>query len=513
MCKPPIGSSVVTCDNRVTAVSIAGEADWFGTAEKKYVNIPSTWFGRPRLGYRDQQLGPDLWVTLRFQNAPTVRRTYDVDFKVAPDLFRTPAIHTDTERGIHGPRFNSRSTCHDWTGFRVTLEAGRNTAEIRLGITVPAAGNNFYQVSARDCGQHVVTSEYIFTRRAICVRVFRGDDDRANPIDLTAVRTEFDRLGIEIDLAAETALPSIIKNVNGTATDLLNWVQACKTPYLNAYTSILEPFVVAIFVANQFNEKSDLTMTVPSVDVGPGATASRLNIVNGTGHAQPLWHFIETGRTWLRSATFVSNNPFDHMTPNIDITAGFLAAATEVNTNGVASSLDVNWPAVHGTAMRGTLTLNLSCGAFSTRLGFVPSGTNFIGLTRYNYSNLHALAALQHIIIHEMGHMIGMVAGGYAKPGRTTRKAAQDGVDEHAYYYDSVDNSFAVYDFLDCTRFQSHRGPHCHYPLTKPISDTSMPNASCVMLGQPGTTSAFCTHCVAAGRRVDFGPGFTNFYT
>jgi RNA polymerase subunit RPABC4/transcription elongation factor Spt4 len=519
MCKPQLGEMVVACDNSLKSVSIWGESTGANVApQRKLVNIPSGfWLGLPTLGVNPAQVDIDLHLTLGFEKKATSRRKYDIDIRVEPDLSTFPVAYSSSERAICGPAFHSKSTCDDWTGMSVTLEADKDTVVLKKGITVPTAGNNSYIVSARDCGGKIVQSGFITVRRVVFLKVFRGDDDKDHPLNFDGLRRQFDRLGIDLEIGDEVKLPTVAKNVPGNGSEgRLTWAAECKGPYVKQFTSLLEPYVAAVFVVNQFNWKSDLQLTQPGISVGPGAAEAVLPIVDGNATTWPLWHFIDDGRTWLKSAKFVSDDTFeDHpFDAFIDVTSELLAAATEVSTNGLVTSLRVRFDQVHTKAMTGTLTLELSCGQLQSPFGFVPAGKNFIGLSRYHFGNLHDARTLEIIITHELGHMIGMVPGGYPKPKRlVSRKPAQDGVDEHAYYYDQHDNSVFVFDVFDSTMFTMHRGPHCHYPLSKPVYDNGMPLVSCVMLGQVGANAAFCDLCVEAGRKVDFRQGFQKFYT
>jgi type VI secretion system secreted protein VgrG len=132
----------------------------------------------------------------------------------------------------------------------------------------------------------------------------------------------------------------------------------------------------------------------------------------------------------------------------------------------------------------GTVTITVNW-VDRMRAGLASSGNLVIICTRAWWQN-ESTANQNQVMIHEIGHMFGMVADGSGKlPNQTAKQYSARG----------------------------HRGSHCYSGLTLRATFASGSNSAsdCVMFGSTNGKAAFCSHCAPAVRKIDICDGWPRF--
>jgi type VI secretion system secreted protein VgrG len=129
-----------------------------------------------------------------------------------------------------------------------------------------------------------------------------------------------------------------------------------------------------------------------------------------------------------------------------------------------------------GTLTVKVYTVNSMCGGLSFNRG------NLICVCTRAWWRAISESDQNQVMIHEMGHKIGMV------PKGTT-------LDRTANQYTG----------------KGHVGSHCHTGLAVLASYDNVPGSRCVMFGMTNGVMAFCAACAKAVKKMDLSAGWAKF--
>lgn len=250
-----------------------------------------------------------------------------------------------------------------------------------------------------------------------------------------------------------------------------------------------QPQVVAIAYTNHLAVKmTNLAVPKPSVRVGPGS--SPVEVVISRYVASQLWpvfHYlwqgIVPGESWFVSASFLKDGgkpgdairiPVEKCTPVPD---GHPQKSKQVR-------VDVSW------LPRGTGTIELVVNVVQRmRGGLSFSSNNLICVCTKAWWKDTEEKMQNEVIIHELGHKLGMVSDGTGK---------------------LPDKIVSLYDYK-----KGHVGNHCFYGLSASQNNygsrSDLFGSKCVMYGDANGKSDFCVNCAPAVLKADLTDGWRPF--
>jgi hypothetical protein len=144
--------------------------------------------------------------------------------------------------------------------------------------------------------------------------------------------------------------------------------------------------------------------------------------------------------------------------------------------------------------------------------GFAYNGINLLAICTKSWWDDNTAGAVQ-IVIHEVGHKVGMVAHG----DKPAYGSTPEEISDSAARKNTLPNSPPkLYGDVRGTNDQEHMGPHCAkgatFDATKPVGEGWSGSPGCTMFGADaiGANSApegFCSDCSKVVRKLDLtGP-------
>lgn len=355
-----------------------------------------------------------------------------------------------------------------------TFTTDDNGAKIIAGdLFVAASGKAKYQVKATDDVGNEALSHQVHTQRLVYyVELKMNGTVAAN--SLGVFTSEFAKHNVKMVSAGSAAMDRI-PNIG---TDTSTFETKARTAYNTSGASAKAPYVVAVAYTDHLAVKDSAQEVKKSgVTVGPGKSDVEIPIVNSAGKAKYLWKNIVPGEGWFVSASFLKNGG----TPGTDDVAIPEAKCTAIPA-GQDDCKKVKVKVDGLAAATGTITLKVNW-VNRMRGGISIGGGNMICVcTRAWWAN-ESTADQNQVMVHEMGHKIGMVPGGTGKgPDKTPNQYTGKG----------------------------HVGSHCHtgLPVQASYSEAS---GTCVMFGSTNNKSAFCADCVTAVKKEDLSSGWSAF--
>jgi hypothetical protein len=418
----------------------------------------------------------------RLSCRPRIKVVFDIPgshiFWLKLEEYSDNAKYSDTEK-----KRNSKFVITDLERQFITRTDGKKIVDGAFNLTV--AGNNLFSAIAKDKNGKTVktTGNLKTTRYFYFVEIkMKGLTSIAN--NLSAFESEFDNNYFKIK-----SLPSVeidhIENIDASNTkDTYKFVTAVNKAFRTSTGPDKSPHCVAVAYTDHLAEKlPHLRIRKKNQTVGPGRPPVRITIMKGS-EIKCLWQNIVLGEDWFISCTFIKKNgiPFKD-TIHIDkIKCSPLP--TNINYQSYAVSIDVS----ELPASEGTITLKVNC-VDSMNGGLSFNEGNIICLcTRSWWTNESNLDQNQ-VLIHEMGHKIGMVADGL-------------GI--------SPDKVISLYGKY--SEAPTHVGNHCHHGIPdsdSPFDDIqNLLKSKCVMYGATNNITTFCENCKMALRRIDITNGW-----
>lgn len=446
---------------RLDAVEILNGGDGIVLAGNsfQYVNLPreDRWVDGP-VGNIDR-LGARLRVRIRF-DAPGGHRFW-------------ARLHADGGNAVYSPTELAQPGFGCDLGEHEYQTAGDGTLLIEQDFVLPAAGGNTFWISARDEADTQLFSYRLATRRLLYCQELVMEQAPAAPNLNNAVATFAAQHMILVPLP-RVALPHRA-NVDVEDGDQHAWLLAAMdAAFLASEGAAKAPFVFVVAYVINLALKGRIQLRKDNVSVGPAQPDVTLPVLRG-GQARYLWKAID-GMDWPGPVRFapaggdargvtelapVTAVPNDHHYPD-------QCRNIRVKVSGIAKEQEV-----------GRLTLGVSI--VERLLGGVSFGNaspRICLATRAGWTGVTA-PKQEAIVLHEIGHKIGMVPDGLGN------------LDRLALQYDG----------------NGHVGSHCHAGV--PADFGLFHIGTCVMFGEAvGPNQAFCDACANAVRKADLSTGW-----
>lgn len=283
-------------------------------------------------------------------------------------------------------------------------------------------------------------------------------------------------------LKKETALSIARQNNIGNATDT-GTLSSNVDSAIAADNGVKakKPYLLAVAYTDHLAVKNaNVTLTKQPVEVGPGkrkvviGVAARGLLAPNTMDTRYLWHDIVPGEGWFVAATFHRDGggptaiPADKVTPK---GSGNFWNEVEIDVTGLAVG-------------RGRIELQVNV-VDRMRAGLALGGANQVCVCTRAWWRNEPGASQECVIIHEVGHKVGMVAAGSGNQP-----------DAVATHYSG----------------KGHAGDHCYQGCpageTSYNTDTNLTASQCVMFGTSNEKNAFCADCEKAVKKLDINAGW-----
>lgn len=347
-------------------------------------------------------------------------------------------------------------------------------------------GKNTFHFEVKDTQGTTLETKKLETLRKFFVQEVKmtGDAGKSAADSICAVEGEFEKQGFVVETLTEKTMPEM-ENIG--ENDSESYKSAVKTAYQSSEGKKKEPFTLIVGYTSHLAVKTTgRQLSKVDVPVGPGSASIVINIA-GPGKTNPdiktkyLWQKIVTGESWFESATFE-----DSTSGVVTVIDEKHCTAVPVNASNPDASSKVKIDVSKLPRGTGKITLTVTW-VDRMRAGLSFGGSNLICVCTKAWWKNKTSAQQNEVIIHEMGHQIGMVPGGTGKlPDKTDT------------FYDST---------------QGHVGTHCHHGIPAgqdrydAAADATL--SDCVMYGSTNSHSAFCEHCAVAAKKQDINSGWS----
>jgi len=253
-----------------------------------------------------------------------------------------------------------------------------------------------------------------------------------------------------------------------------------------------QPQVIAIaYTGHLAIKKENFQVGASPVVVGPGSSPVLIPVGDPPSAKSLfpvtyfLWQGLVPGENWFVSAKFIKTG--GNQTSAVDIPAEKckpVPSTSAIPQRANMVRIDVS------SLQQGTGTIVLVVNVVERmRAGLSFRGGNLICVCTKAWWTPVDIKTQNEIVVHEIGHSIGMVPDGSGKlPDRLTS------------YYDDA---------------KGHVGNHCFYGLpanqNRYDSPSDVIRSKCVMYGSANGVSDFCINCAPAVRKVDLSEGWRAF--
>jgi hypothetical protein len=419
-----------------------------------------------RLGYK-----PKIYVEF---DLPGVS---EFTVKAIPDGSNT--VYTEDEK--------TRNSQFEFMEKEVTYQTESSGKLIIDDAFLSAGGGNTFHFEVKDTLGTTLNTHKLETQRKMFIQEIKmtGDAGKSAAKSINKVVSEFKKQGFVVDTLTEKTMPEI-ENIGDNDSDI--YKAAVKKAYSSSDGKAKEPYTVIVGYTSHLAVKTSGRSLSSKADVavGPGAKPVTFSI-EGPGkknpkvQPKPLWQNIVTGEGWFESAIFEDSTTC--VVTKIDEKYCKAIALNTANPHfSVKVEVDVSkLPA----GKKGKIVLTVSW-VDRMRGGLSFKNTNVVCVCTKAWWQSKSGTQQNQVIIHEMGHKIGMVADASGiMPDKTTT------------FYD---------------KSKGHVGSHCHHGI--PVGQTRYDSAAdakksdCVMYGATNGQSAFCEHCSQAAKKQDICAGW-----
>lgn len=351
---------------------------------------------------------------------------------------------------------------------------------------ISVGGKNTFHFEVKDTLGTSLETKQLKTLRKFFVQEVKmtGDAGKSAASSISTVEKEYKKQGFIVETLSAETMPEM-ENIG--ANDSASYKSAVKTAYQSSDGKKKEPFTLVVGYTSHLAVKtSGRQLSKVNVAVGPGSSSIIINIA-GPGKTNPaittkyLWQKIVTGESWFESCTFE-----DTSSGAVTVIDEKYCTAIPVNAANPDASSQVEIDVSKLPRGTGKISLKVTW-VDRMRAGLSFGGSNLICVCTKAWWKNKTSAQQNEVIIHEMGHKIGMVPGGTGNlPDKTDT------------FYDSS---------------KGHVGTHCHHgiPPGQARYDASADAAlsDCVMYGSTNSHSAFCEHCAVAAKKQDINSGWS----
>lgn len=363
---------------------------------------------------------------------------------------------------------------------------------------VDVAGGHLFTFEAEDDKANKVQSAELEISRLFYLQELKMTGAAA-ATTLSPLVSEFNGNGIVVSKLTAATMTRV-ENVSRAAADNAALMSAARTAYGGSTAPSKQPYVLAVAYTDHLAVMAgNQTITKTNVIVGPGVAINPvpIPIVNAAAQNKYLWKGIVTGESWFVSAVYQA----DPVTPPAPVPA---VAGAPPPVPVVAAPVPI--PEASFTAVPESTAYPNRCRAVTVDVTALPAGrgtitlvVNWVDMMRGGVSfgggNLIAVCtrawwvtkddnSQNQVMIHELGHQVGMVSPGTGKLP-----------DKPAKHYTG----------------RGHRGDHCHQGIPLATTFSSSTGTTCVMFGATNGVTAFCSDCSPAVVKVDLSDGWSAF--
>lgn len=361
-------------------------------------------------------------------------------------------------------------------------------------IALPAAGLNTYLFEVINDKNQVISTEVVETVRRLYLQeiMLPGPEALPRPHGFQPTATEYARHGVDVVQLPPVSTPGDANSDVFTEDGEARLRQLAGSVYSRSQGPAHAPYTIAVCHVDRLATMLPVQPIYVQASAGPGAADREVQFVSADGSVSFLWHNIEPNVDWFVECLFEYTDPAagvrrvpvarDRLTP-LPFDAAEPKACHAVNIR-LAGLVPI--PATGRLILRVRLMESAAAGvAFpDTNLLCVAALSPFEPVTM-NYQ--------QETLVHEIGHLIGMVPSGpeWARAHPDEADMDSSKLDKGPFFY-------------------SQFGNHCHFGLPASQADPSHTGA-CVMFGGDCQSIRYCVHCAKAVRKVDMSRGWPSF--
>ena len=361
-------------------------------------------------------------------------------------------------------------------------------------IQLPAAGGDKYKIEAKDSNGKVVASTMeVETRRKLYYEIIKMKG-LSVPTSFAKFEDEYWSASKNYFIKLKNIGESIMSKIHniGNQADQDRLVLEAKKVYKGKKydqgpKGSKETLVAAVLFTDHLAVKEEsplLELPVQSSRVqGKDSAVSIAYASPGQGRMlHPLWRKIVPGdNSWFIEATFTDHNGGKHV---LDYTTHVTEGPVSIGSDGISTIIFKSncFPSSFFSSPTNIGKLSFKVNAVNRmRAGLALGDNNTIVICTKAWWRPTSNDEMFDVMIHELGHKVGMVPIGVAK-----------GLDKTATAYTG----------------QGHRGPHCQNGYTynassNPRWSDDPTGVKCVMYGSTNGEGEFCTVCGKALRKVD----------
>jgi len=352
-------------------------------------------------------------------------------------------------------------------------------------------GGNDYYFSCTDSEGTSLQTPILTVKRKLFIQEIKmkGTAGASAASNINTTVAEYEKQGFDIDTLGSEEMVSM-ENIDVSDSD--TYKSNVSKAYKKSPGKKKEPFTLTIGYTSHLAVKTEgREITKKNVEVGPGKPPVVINIA-GPGKTNPavspkyLWQDIVTGESWYEDCYFQQQGGLKGFFNWKDSIPKESCTAVAVNSANPSMSSKVSIDVTSlAKGKKGKIVLKLSW-VDRMRAGLSFGGNNLICICTKAWWRSSNSTKQNQVIIHEMGHKIGLVPDG---TGSSTDK-----IDT---FYDSS---------------KGHVGTHCHHGVaagqTRYDDAASSSSSDCVMYGSTNGHSAFCEHCAPAAKKEDISAGW-----
>ncbi|MDI7259576.1 MAG: hypothetical protein QME90_06620 [Thermodesulfobacteriota bacterium] len=480
------GYQVFNGRNRIESVAILeGDGPEANSPVRQYVSLPKDpkWIDDiqiPDSKIRNiDRLGRKLRGKVRFQLPGKEKFSFQL-------IFGWDELKYSNEEKGENPNY-----CYDPENW-VDGETEADGTKI-IEVTLSAAGGQTFRIVAKDiCGAEVISKDIVVWRRLFVQEIkMKKNGTVIGLSNIDGFKREMDKRFVEVVQLKAIEMEFRPYEVSN------DFLDAIRQAYRNKESKApkREPYVVAIAYVDQMGERDRVDLKeYPAkglIRVGPKSPDVEIPIIDRTGKRRFLWMEKDqyTGEDWFYNGNFVSTNKVEAKIRREDCTPlpvnstkcdkiRVRVANLSPKTNSGKIHLEVR--VVHNMAggeIAGDRWKGDSFGSGQT--------TNLIFLPSLAWWQKIPVGDSIHDLLHEVGHMIGMVPDG-------------------AGDLEKVPTNYSG---------RGHAGSHCHagLPLKNEFEEKDISGSKCIMFGASNQTLSFCSNCSKAVKKIDLGKGWPSF--
>lgn len=465
------GDKVEEVDPVIVSVQIldGGDKKVLTADRRQYVNLPrdAKWVDATNGPKTEDRLDIKVRVLVTFSKPGA----HSFKLRVLPDS--TNVAYTGGEKG-RNPKFKYQDQEKSYT-----TEADGTKIVPLDDVFLDVAGKHIFSFEGEDGKGNKVQSDTIEVVRFFYLQELKMTGASCAGSIATLV-AEYNGNGIVVSPLASVSMTRV-ENVSDTAADNTAFETAARTAYAGSTAPGKQPYVVAVAYSDHLAVKDAAqTVTKTGIVVGPTApnTKVKINIVDATGGNRYLWKNIVTGEGWFVSASYTADAAGS--TPVAIEEAKCTAVPVSTAVPDMCRQVEID---VSGLT-DGTGTITLVVNWVNRMRGGVSKGGNLIVVCTRAWWRTESTASQNQVMVHELGHKIGMVSPGTGKLP-----------DKPAKHYTG----------------RGHRGDHCHQGIALATTFSSTTGTTCVMFGATNGVSAFCSDCAPAVQKMDISDGWSAF--